>query len=335
MKIKTTVEDKLRAQLKNFELSEEIKNLTAKWTHSQIENSKKTIKFNSQLAEIQAYKADLEKYKYLVFELSTLLLFINDFDVNNTSSNASKLDLNFESRLNERISSIKDKEIYLRRAKEISINYYENIKDKFMNLKTGLNFIKRERDELIQKTKRMSSKSPKNQEIEKLFSQLKEEQDKNKRLRNENSNLAESVKSSEAKLEEAETNWKKLNKLFVNLDLRFKNLLAKHGFKPKSDLESSITELENYLQIQTGKMNSLNEQLSCVRSDNSLLMSNFKQKESNLQTEIKNLKYLNHGLSIEIEERNYDIDQLKAKLEKHDESDGEKSQSKKRKNFSE
>ena len=189
---KDLVQDKINAQLKNYSLNEKINSLETEIVNLNGKFAQGESKIKESAQKYESQSAELYKSKQSLLETSQIIDLLIEMETNGnvilTESNLVESNLCFEMKLAEKINSIKDKESHIKRIKEITLKQYENLKDLFFNLRFGLNELKKDRDQLIEKSKRdrqVKASVCSVRDLEKLSFNLKQETDKNKALENQ------------------------------------------------------------------------------------------------------------------------------------------------------
>lgn len=214
----------------------------------------------------------------------------------------------FETKLNDKIGSIQNKDDFLINIDNYFSMQLDNLKFLIFNLKTGLNQVKIDRDSLDDKIKKDSfkynskikmltdeisalqqNKAPRlSKEYDKLNKMLKDEVEKCKQKEIEMLNLKKIINSEEIENDKIKNALFKQNQMLINL-------MKSYNIKYKQeDFDLNLREIREYIES---------------------LWYNIRKYENKYTSEIKRLNELSVKIDIESQEKDYIIDKLKEQIQ--------------------
>jgi hypothetical protein len=300
------VQEKIQTQLKNYSLNEKIENLekTCDEYKQKLENEQPNI--------CELKESELSKFKQIMIKhCMTLDLTIELESNENKILNDAEFkeeSLVFETKLNDKISSIQNKDDFLINIDNYFSMQLDNLKFLIFNLKTGLNQVKIDRDSLDDKIKKDSfkynskikmltdeisalqqNKAPRlSKEYDKLSKMLKDEVEKCKQKEIEMLNLKKIINSEEIENDKIKNALFKQNQTLINL-MKSYNIKYK-----KEDFDLNLREIREYIES---------------------LWYNIRKYENKYTSEIKRLNELSVKIDIESQEKDYIIDKLKEQIQ--------------------
>lgn len=300
------VQEKIQTQLKNYSLNEKIENLekTCDEYKQKFENEQPNI-YKLKESELSKFKQIMIKHCMtldLTIELeSNENKILNDAEFKEES-------LVFETKLNDKIGSIQNKDDFLINIDNYFSMQLDNLKFLIFNLKTGLNQVKIDRDSLDDKIKKDSfkynskikmltdeisalqqNKAPRlSKEYDKLNKMLKDEVEKCKQKEIEMLNLKKIINSEEIENDKIKNALFKQNQMLINL-------MKSYNIKYKQeDFDLNLREIREYIES---------------------LWYNIRKYENKYTSEIKRLNELSVKIDIESQEKDYIIDKLKEQIQ--------------------
>jgi len=300
------VQEKIQTQLKNYSLNEKIENLekTCDEYKQKLENEQPNI--------CELKESELSKFKQIMIKhCMTLDLTIELESNENKILNDAEFkeeSLVFETKLNDKIGSIQNKDDFLINIDNYFSMQLDNLKFLIFNLKTGLNQVKIDRDSLDDKIKKDSfkynskikmltdeisalqqNKAPRlSKEYDKLSKMLKDEVEKCKQKEIEMLNLKKIINSEEIENDKIKNALFKQNQTLINL-MKSYNIKYK-----KEDFDLNLREIREYIES---------------------LWYNIRKYENKYTSEIKRLNELSVKIDIESQEKDYIIDKLKEQIQ--------------------
>jgi len=300
------VQEKIQTQLKNYSLNEKIENLekTCDEYKQKLENEQPNI--------CELKESELSKFKQIMIKhCMTLDLTIELESNENKILNDAEFkeeSLVFETKLNDKIGSIQNKDEFLINIDDYFSMQLDNLKFLIFNLKTGLNQVKIDRDSLDDKIKKDSfkynskikmltdeisalqqNKAPRlSKEYDKLSKMLKDEVEKCKQKEIEMLNLKKIINSEEIENDKIKNALFKQNQTLINL-MKSYNIKYK-----KEDFDLNLREIREYIES---------------------LWYNIRKYENKYTSEIKRLNELSVKIDIESQEKDYIIDKLKEQIQ--------------------
>lgn len=300
------VQEKIQTQLKNYSLNEKIENLekTCDEYKQKLENEQPNI--------CELKESELSKFKQIMIKhCMTLDLTIELESNENKILNDAEFkeeSLVFETKLNDKIGSIQNKDDFLINIDNYFSMQLDNLKFLIFNLKTGLNQVKIDRDSLDEKIKKDSfkynskikmltdeisalqqNKAPRlSKEYDKLSKMLKDEVEKCKQKEIEMLNLKKIINSEEIENDKIKNALFKQNQTLINL-MKSYNIKYK-----KEDFDLNLREIREYIES---------------------LWYNIRKYENKYTSEIKRLNELSVKIDIESQEKDYIIDKLKEQIQ--------------------